>query len=134
MNKSVSITLKVIGGIIGFILLLLVVAAILLNTQAVQDKLLGIATEKLEEKLQTKVKIDEASINVFNQDVNLKGLEVEDLQHRKMLALDKLSLDIDVMKLLANTLVISKADIEGPRQLSVHHRCLQERQAQEEAG
>ena len=58
MNKSVSITLKVIGGIIGFILLLLVVAAILLNTQAVQDKLLGIATEKLEEKLQTKVKIE----------------------------------------------------------------------------
>ena len=115
MNKSVSITLKVIGGIIGFILLLLVVAAILLNTQAVQDKLLGIATEKLEEKLQTKVKIDEASINVFNQDVNLKGLEVEDLQHRKMLALDKLALDIDVMKLLANTLVISKADIEGVR-------------------
>ena len=115
MNKSVSITLKVIGGIIGFILLLLVVAAILLNTQAVQDKLLGIATEKLEEKLQTKVKIDEASINVFNQDVNLKGLEIEDLQHRKMLALDKLSLDIDVMKLLANTLVISKADIEGVR-------------------
>ena len=115
MNKSVSITLKVIGGIIGFILLLLVVAAILLNTQAVQDKLLGIATEKLEEKLQTKVKIDEASINVFNQDVNLKGLEIEDLQHRKMLALDKLSLDIDVMKLLANTLVISKAEIEGVR-------------------
>jgi hypothetical protein len=115
VNKSVSITLKVIGGIIGFILLLLVVAAILLNTQAVQDKLLGIATEKLEEKLQTKVKIDEASINVFNQDVNLKGLEIEDLQHRKMLALDKLSLDIDVMKLLANTLVISKADIEGVR-------------------
>lgn len=115
MNKSVSITLKVIGGIIGFILLLLVVAAILLNTQAVQDKLLGIATEKLEEKLQTKVKIDEASINEFNQDVNLKGLEIEDLQHRKMLALDKLSLDIDVMKLLANTLVISKAEIEGVR-------------------
>ena len=115
MNKSVSITLKVIGGIIGFILLLLVVAAILLNTQAVQNKLLGIATEKLEEKLQTRVKIDDVSINVFNQDVNLKGLEVEDLQHRKMLALDKLSLDIDVMKLLANTLVISKAEIEGVR-------------------
>ena len=115
MNKKVSIALKVVGGIVGTIVLLLVVAAALLNTHAVQNKLLGIATEKLEEKLQTKVKIDDVSINVLTQDINLKGLEVEDLQHHKMLELDLLSLDVDLLKLLTNKLVVSKADIEGVR-------------------
>lgn len=115
MNKKLSIILKVLGGIAAFVVLLLVVAAVLLNTHAVQNKLLGIAKEKLEEKLQTRVKIDDVSINVLNQDINLKGLEVEDLQHRKMLMLDKLSLDVEVLKLLMNKLVISKAEIEGVR-------------------
>lgn len=115
VNKKLSIILKIVGGIIGFILILFIAAAVLLNTHAVQNKILNYATEKLEEKLQTRVKIDDASINVFNQDVNLKGLEVEDLEHRKMIALDKLSLDIDILPLLTNKLIISKADIEGVR-------------------
>lgn len=115
MNKKVKIALKVVGGIVGTVVLLLVAAAVLLNTHAVQNKLLGYAKEQLQEKLQTKVKIDDVSVNVLTQDINLKGLEVEDLQHEKMLAVDKLALDVDLLALLRKKLVVEKADIEGVR-------------------
>lgn len=113
VNKKVSLALKILGGIVGVILLLLLVAAVLLNSHTVQNKLLNYATEQLEEKLQTRVSIDDVSVNVFTQEVNLKGLEVEDQEHRKMLLLDRLSVSVDLWKLLTNKLVVSKADIEG---------------------
>ena len=113
MNRKASLTLKIIGGIIGAILLLLVVAAALLNTHTVQNKLLSIATQRLEEKFQTRVKIDEASVDVFTQEINLKGLEVEDQQQQKMLELERLSVNLDLWALLGKKLIISKADIEG---------------------
>ena len=115
MNRKVSLTLKIIGGIVGGIILLLLIATVLLNTHAVQNKLLGMATQRLEEKLQTHVSIEDLSVNVFTQEVNLKGLEVEDQQQRKMLLLDRLSVNVDLWKLLAKKLVISKADVEGVR-------------------
>lgn len=115
MNRKASLTLKIIGGIVGGIILLLLVATLLLNTHAVQNKLLGIATQRLEEKLQTHVSIEDLSVNVFTQEVNLKGLEVEDQQQRKMLILDRLSVNVDLWKLLVKKFVISKADVEGVR-------------------
>lgn len=115
MNRKISLTLKILGGIVGGIVLLLLVATVLLNTHAVQNKLVGMATQRLEERLQTHVKIDDVSVNVFTQEVNLKGLEVEDQQQRKMLELERLSVNLDVTKLLARKLVISKADVEGVR-------------------
>ena len=113
MNRKVSLTLKILGGIVGFIVLLLLAAAALLNTHAVQNKLLGIATQRLEEKLQTHVSIEDLSVNVFTQDINLKGLEVEDQQQQKMLELERLSVNLDLWALLGKKLIISKADIEG---------------------
>lgn len=113
MNRKVSLTLKILGGIVGVIVLLLLAAAILLNTHAVQNKLLGIATQRLEEKLQTHVSIEDLSVNVFTQDINLKGLEVEDQQQQKMLELERLSVNLDLWALLGKKLMISKADVEG---------------------
>lgn len=113
MNRKVSLTLKILGGIVGVIVLLLLAAAILLNTHAVQNKLLGIATQRLEEKLQTHVSIEDLSVNVFTQDINLKGLEVEDQQQQKMLELERLSVNLNLWALLGKKLMISKADVEG---------------------
>lgn len=114
MKKKLFLLLKILGGTLGVIVLLLVTAAVLLNTESVQKKLLDYATEQLEEKLQTKVKISEMSVNVFTQDFNMKGLEVEDQQHRKMLELELLSVSVDISDLVThNKLVISKANMEG---------------------
>ena len=113
MNRKVSLTLKILGGIVGGVLLLLVIAALLLNTHTVQNKLVGIATQRLEEKLQTHVRIDDVSVNVFTQEINLKGLEVEDQQQQKMLELERLSVNLDLWALLGKEIIISKADMMG---------------------
>jgi hypothetical protein len=115
VKKTLSILLKVIGGTVGLLLVLLLLAAVLLNTQSVQNKILRVATERLEEKLQTRVKIDDVSVNVFTQEINLKGLEVEDQQQRKMLELDLLSVSLNLRELMARKVTVSKADIEGVR-------------------
>ena len=97
MKKLIKILLKMVVAIVVVVLLLLTIAAIALNTQSVQDDLAKYATEQLELKLGTRVKIDHASVNVFTQKVKLEGLEVEDQQHRKMLELGRLWVDVDLL-------------------------------------
>lgn len=115
MNRKVSLTLKILGGIVGGIVLLLLIVTVLLNTHAVQNKLLGMAKQRLEEKLQTRVEIEDLSVNIFTQEIHLKGLEVEDQQQRKMLVLERLTVNMNIVRLLAKKLVISKAEMEGVR-------------------
>ena len=113
MTKILSVFLKVVVGIVGILLVLLLVAAVLLNTHSVQNKILQVATERLEEKLQTRVKIDEVRVDVFEQEIELKGLEVEDQEQRKMLVLDALSVSLNLRELMSRKIVVSKADVEG---------------------
>ena len=97
-----------VAAIVVVVLLLLTIAAIALNTQSVQDDLAKYATEQLELKLGTRVKIDHASVNVFTQKVKLEGLEVEDQQHRKMLELGRLWVDVDLLKLIGKELEVEE--------------------------
>ena len=106
---------KVLGGLFAFCIALIAGTVLLLNTDAFQNKLLKYATQMLSEKLQTHVEIDSISVGLFSQDVNLYGLDVEDLQHRKMLQLDRLSVDLKLMALLHNEVCIKDATIDGVR-------------------
>ena len=115
MKKYLVLGLKVFGGVVALLLVLLIVAAILLNTNSVQQKLLSYSTNMLQEKLQTKVKIDSINVNFLTFDVNLLGMDVEDRQQRKMLQADKLSVNLDLWKLIARKLEISTAEIDGVR-------------------
>ena len=99
----------------ALLIVLLVAAAIILNTNSVQQKLLRYSTNLLREKLQTKVEIDSISVDFLTFDVNLMGLDVEDRQQRKMLQADKLALNVDLWDLAVRRLKISEADIEGVR-------------------
>jgi hypothetical protein len=105
--------LKFVIIVVVLVLLLLTTATIILNTQSVQDDLAKYATEQLELKLGTRVKIDHAGVNVFTQKVVLDGLEVEDLQHRKMLELGRLLVDVDLLKLIANELEVEEVLLDG---------------------
>ena len=107
--------LKVLGGLIASLMVLIVGTVFLLNTDAFQNKLLKHATRLLSEKLQTSVEIDSVSIGLFSQDIRLYGLDVEDLQHRKMLQLDRLSVDVKWLPLLRNEVCINNASIDGVR-------------------
>ena len=116
MKKTpVILTLKVLGGLVAFCMTLLAGTVFLLNTDAFQNKLLKHATRMLSDKLQTHVDIDSVSIGLFSQDVNLYGLDVEDLQHRKMFQLDRLSVGVKLLPLLNNEVRITNAVIDGVR-------------------
>ena len=113
MKTIIKFILKFAIIVVVLVVLLLVTATVVLNTQSVQDDLVEYATEQLELKLGTHVKIDHASVNVFSQKVKLEGLEVEDQQHRKMLELGRLLVDVDVMKLIGKKLEVEEVLIEG---------------------
>ena len=108
MKKIITTLSKIVLGIVVLVAILLITAAILLNTQKVQDELAAYATEQLELKLGTRVNIKHASVNVFTQKVNLEGLEVEDLEHRKMFEMGRLLVDVNLMNLIANNLVVEE--------------------------
>ena len=93
MSTIIKFILKFVIIVVVLVVVLLGIAALLLNTQSVQDDLAQYATEQLELKLGTRVKIGHASVKVFTQKVSLEGLEVEDQQHRKMLEVEEVLLD-----------------------------------------
>lgn len=107
--------LKVFGCVVATCIVLMFGAVFLLNTDAFQNKLLRHATQLLSEKLHTRVEIDSVSIGLFSQNVNLYGLDVEDLQHRKMFQLDRLSVNVKLLPLLHNEVRITHASIDGIR-------------------
>jgi autotransporter translocation and assembly factor TamB len=100
MKRFLILLLKIGGGLLATVLVILVAAALMLNRPSVQNKVLAYAVEQLQTKLHTKVKIDSVRINFLTFDVNLMGLDVEDRQQRKMLQADKLSVNLDLWQLL----------------------------------
>ncbi len=113
MKKAFLILLKWGGGILLGLVLLFGVAVLLLNTNMVQNRILQEAVTMLKEKLHTEVKIDDIHVNFFGQDVSLYGLEVEDLQKRKMLRLEELGVTVDLWKLMNDEVKITDANIKG---------------------
>ena len=113
MKTVIKFILKIVAIVVVVVVLLLVTATALLNTQSVQDDLVKYATEQLELKLGTRVKIDHAGVNLFAQKVNLEGLEVEDQEHRKMLELKQLRVDVDLLKLITREVVVEEVLLDG---------------------
>ena len=107
--------LKVFGCVVAACLLLMVGTVLVLNTDTFQNKMLKRATSMLSDKLQTRVEIDSISIGLFSQKVNLYGLDIEDLQHRKMFQLDHLAVSVKLLPLLRNEVRITNASIDGIR-------------------
>jgi len=82
MKRFVVLGLKILGGLLVTLIVLLVSATLILNSRSFQQKMLAHATELLEEKLQTKVSIDSIHVDFFKFKVGLYGMDVEDREHR----------------------------------------------------
>ena len=113
-SKNMKTILKVIGGIVGTIILLVVAAVIAINTDFVQNKLLHYATGKLSEKLQTKVEADSISINFFKFTLDLHGVDI-DLPSKKT----DLQVGVKTLRLRGNFIAVNgfhfKTDNHKPR-------------------
>lgn len=117
MNKTIKKLLKIVGGILAVVVILLGAALVVLNNMSFQQKVLEMAVEELQKKLETRVEIDSISINMFNLDINLYGIMIEDREKREMLKVQKIAADIELLKLLQNKIVIEKAELIGAEAL-----------------
>lgn len=106
---------KIIAIIVGVFVLLGVVAFFTLNSSSFQAKMLGKATDMLQEKLETKVQIERIYFDILEQDVELYGVEIEDREHRKMFQMDELEVALSFRRLLLKEISLKKANIDGLR-------------------
>ena len=117
MNKTIKKLLKIVGGTLAVVVALLGATLVALNNKSLQKKLLDDVVEELRKKLDTKVEIDSISINMFNLDINLYGIKIDDRQQREMLRVEKISADLVLMKLLQRKIVIEQAELVGAKAL-----------------
>ncbi|MBQ4367789.1 MAG: hypothetical protein II786_06880, partial [Muribaculaceae bacterium] len=101
------------AAIVGGVLALLVGGTYaLLNSTAVQNRIMHAATKMLAEKLQTRVSINDVSVSLINQEIQLHGLYVEDRQQRPLLQAGTLAAHIKLWALLRDSVNISRARID----------------------
>ena len=117
MNKIVRRTLKISGGLAATLVVLLVGVFVTFNNKSVQKKLLDKAVEQLSLKLDTHVEIDSISINVFTQKISLHHIMIEDREQREMLKVERISVDLELMRLLQHKIVIEQAEIDHAKAL-----------------
>ena len=117
MNKWVKRILQTVVGIAVGAVVLLGGGALLLNTETVQSKLLKRATEELSKKLDTRVEIDSISINAFTQEISLFRIRIEDRDKREMLKVERISVDLELWKLLQRKIVVEWAEMVSAKAL-----------------
>ncbi|MBQ7419677.1 MAG: AsmA family protein [Prevotella sp.] len=113
MKRIILRIVTVIGVLIITLLLMMVCGVALLNTDAIQNKLLKRTTRMLSEKLNTKVDIDSIHIGLFEDDIRLFGLEIEDLQHQKMLQVGQVGVEVRLFDLLRREVNIDEITVRG---------------------
>lgn len=117
MNKWLRRILKTTGGIAVGAVVLLGGVTLLLNTESVQKKIQEKAVELLSQKLETEVEIDSISISALTQEISLYGIEIEDREEREMLKVGKISVNLELIRLLQHKIVIEKAEIAHAKAL-----------------
>lgn len=113
MKRILIHLLKIIGSIIVLMFILCVSIGVLLNTKFVQNKLLRKSTDLLTERLHTAVRITSVDVDFLTYDIRLNGLEIEDLQQKKMLQIEHLATNVELLPLLKRQVKISSIEIVG---------------------
>ena len=113
MKKTLLRVLKWVGGTLLGIVLLVVGTFLVLDTSTMQNHLLQEAIVLLKDRLQTEVRVDSISVRLFGQNASLYGVEVEDLQHRKMLELRELKVQLSVWRLLQREIKVNDVKLQG---------------------
>ena len=115
MKRWKRIILSIVGGIGISIVVLLIVATIALHSEAFRRQIVRQSTILLTDKLKTKVSMKDADINLIREQIDLRGIEIEDRQKRKMLQINQLTVRTKLWPLLFNEIRINDARISGLR-------------------
>ncbi|MFZ4261973.1 translocation/assembly module TamB domain-containing protein [Sphingobacterium sp. HJSM2_6] len=112
MNKFSRIALKTFLWILGSIIFLLLLLIFLIRLPAVQNYIVGKVTNYLETKIGTPVDIGHINIT-FPKKLVLQNVYFEDQTKDTLLAGEELLVDINMFKLLKNTIEIEEFELKG---------------------
>lgn len=104
--------LKITGWFVGIILLLLVSIILLIRLPSVQNRLTQKAIRFVEDKIGTKVQLQNIFIS-FPKKIVLKGLYLEDQSKDTLLYIDQLSIDTDLWALTHKSIQLNEIDLRG---------------------
>lgn len=96
MAKILKISLKTLGSIIEWALILVILFAFLIRTSTFQTYLASKATDYLSKELNTELKIDEVAITFFDE-VALDGLLIKDLDQDTLIAAKTLFVSVSLL-------------------------------------
>lgn len=112
MNRFGRVALKTILWIIGSVIALLLLLIFLIRMSSVQNYVVGKVTNYLENKIGTPVSIGYINIT-FPKKIVLEDVYFEDQSKDTLLAGEKLLVDINMFKLLKNTVEIQQLELKG---------------------
>ena len=105
--------LKILGILVALLLAAVVLAGFVLNSKRGQNMLMRHATALLSERLHVPVVIDSIDVDFKTYDIRLYGIDIEDLQHRKMLQIERLSANVELWPLLERQVKVSSVSVTG---------------------
>ena len=112
MNRFSRIALKIVLWITGSIIALFLLLIFLIRLPSVQNYVVGKVTNYLENKIGTPVDIGHIDIT-FPKKLVLKNVYFEDQSKDTLVAGQELSVDINMFKLLKNTVQIQELELKG---------------------
>ncbi len=112
MGKFGRISLKILLGLVGFIIILVLLVFILIEVPAVQSFARKKAVSFLEGKIGTKVEINHLSLDLPKL-VVLEDVYFQDQKGDTLLAGDTLKVDLSMMKLLKSEVELNEIDLRG---------------------
>lgn len=112
MNKLGRIALKTFLWIVGSIIALLLLIVFLIRLPAVQNFVVGKVTNYVEGKIGTPVRIGYIKIG-FPKDLVLENVYLADQSKDTLVSAEELKVDIDMFKLLKNTVEIQEISLKG---------------------
>lgn len=112
MNRFGRIALKTILWIIGSVIALILLLIFLIRLPAVQNYVVGKVTSYVENKIGTPVRIGYVNIT-FPKKLVLENVYFEDQSKDTLVAGERLLVDINMFKLLKNTVEIEELELEG---------------------
>lgn len=112
MNRFGRIATKTLLWIIGSIVGLILLVFVLIRVPAIQRYVVQQVTSYVENKIKTPVRIARVGLDLPKMLV-LEGVYFEDQSRDTLLAGEKLRVDISMLKLLNNTVEVSRIDLEG---------------------
>lgn len=108
--KGIRIALKTMAVIIAILVLATIIVA---NSNYVQNKLVGLATDALTKELNTEVKIDHVKLNLLSMSASIEGIKLKDQQQRDMLKVGRIWGHMRVLALLRGEILLRKCEVDS---------------------